>query len=63
MSRSRSQAGSWAGIPAGGKLIFVGNNKPTTITEQCPTAVFRGRRGAVFDFRKLTSALWLLVNA
>lgn len=49
MSHPHSQAGSWAGIPIGGKLIFVGNHKPTNnVIEQRPTAVLRGRRRALF---------------
>lgn len=56
MSHPHSQDGSWGGIPASGKLIFVGNNKPTNIME-----LLWGQEKEfylyMFDFRKLTSAI------
>lgn len=58
MSHPHSQAGFWAGIPAGGKLVFGGVNKHYG----CLIPVWGGggvEGSCLFDFRKLTSALWL----
>lgn len=44
MSHPHSQAGFWAGIPAGGKLDFVGISKHYG----CPIAVWGWGRGGVY---------------
>ena len=53
MSHPHSQAGFWAGIPASTKLTFVGEKKNPPCLE--------GKKGGgcLWDFRKLTSAIWL----
>lgn len=66
MSHLHSQAGSWAGIPAGGKLSFVGKSKQTSKHYGAAVPLlFGGEKGGacLFDFRKLTSAMWLFFNA
>lgn len=66
MSHPHLQAGSWAGIPEGGKRAFIGGKKKKTqiFWSHCPIAVLRGRKVfCLFDFRKLTSALGQFFNA